>query len=125
MNSLKDKAIAFLQGASTGNVDEVYETLVAKGFRHHNPYYKGNADSLKQGMKEAAEMNPKKSLDVKLAVEEGKNVSVYSHVKPNEHHAGYAVVHFFRFEDGLIAELWDVGQAVPEGEEMVNEEGMF
>ncbi|MFC4355608.1 nuclear transport factor 2 family protein [Chryseomicrobium palamuruense] len=125
MNSLKDKAIAFLQGAATGNVEEVYKTYVAEGFRHHNPYYKGDATSLKEGMKEASAMNPTKSLEVQLAVEEGNHVSVYSHVKPDENHSGYAVVHFFRFKDGRIAELWDVGQAVPEGDEMVNEEGMF
>jgi predicted SnoaL-like aldol condensation-catalyzing enzyme len=34
-----------------------------------------------------------------------------------------AVVHIFRFENGKIAELWDVGQAVPDG--AVNEHSMF
>jgi predicted SnoaL-like aldol condensation-catalyzing enzyme len=34
-----------------------------------------------------------------------------------------AVVHILRFEEGWIAELWDVGQAQPE--QMVNEHGMF
>lgn len=34
-----------------------------------------------------------------------------------------AVVHVFRFQGNLIAELWDVGQAVPENSP--NEYGMF
>jgi predicted SnoaL-like aldol condensation-catalyzing enzyme len=36
---------------------------------------------------------------------------------------GGAVVHIFRFEGGLIVELWDVGQDVPE--QSVSENGMF
>ena len=34
-----------------------------------------------------------------------------------------AVVHFFRFEKGRIAEMWDVGQEIPS--DSPNENGMF
>jgi predicted SnoaL-like aldol condensation-catalyzing enzyme len=34
-----------------------------------------------------------------------------------------ALVHIFRFEGNLIAELWDIGQAAPENSP--NEYGMF
>lgn len=36
---------------------------------------------------------------------------------------GVAVVHIFRFVEGRIAELWDLGQAVPEAS--ANPYGMF
>jgi predicted SnoaL-like aldol condensation-catalyzing enzyme len=34
-----------------------------------------------------------------------------------------AIVHILRFEDGLIAEMWDIGQAQPDS--MPNQHGMF
>src|SRR5581483_5314508 len=42
----KKIAIAFLQNAATGKLDEAYE-LVSPGFRHHNAYFPGDAESLK------------------------------------------------------------------------------
>jgi predicted SnoaL-like aldol condensation-catalyzing enzyme len=41
--------------------------------------------------------------------------------KPDER--GVTVVHIFRFDGGKIAELWDLGQPVPETSP--NENGMF
>jgi predicted SnoaL-like aldol condensation-catalyzing enzyme len=43
------------------------------------------------------------------------------HHKPGDR--GFAVAHIFRFEDGRIAELWDLAQEIPEN--MANELGMF
>ena len=43
------------------------------------------------------------------------------HQKPDDN--GAALVHLFRFEGDRIAELWDIGQAVPE--QSVNANGMF
>lgn len=123
--SLKDKAVAFLHGASSGNVEEAYKTYVAEGFRHHNPYFKGDAESLKQGMKDAAEVNPNQMFEVKHAVQEGQTVMVHSHVKQPGDDLGIAVVHVFHFEDGRIVELWDIAQLVLGADEMVNEHGMF
>jgi predicted SnoaL-like aldol condensation-catalyzing enzyme len=42
-------------------------------------------------------------------------------LKPGD--LGVALVHIFRFADGRIVELWDVGQPVPE--ESPNQYGMF
>lgn len=82
--SHKDAAFEFLRLVAAGKVNEACEKHVGPGFRHHNPFFCGDAGSLKQAM---------------------------------------AVVHLFRFENGRIAEFWDVGQAVPENP--VNEHGMF
>jgi predicted SnoaL-like aldol condensation-catalyzing enzyme len=51
-------------------------------------------------------------------------VVIHSHVtriKPGD--AGLAVFHMFRFEGDLIAELWDVGQAI--SADSPNQAGMF
>ena len=50
-------------------------------------------------------------------------VAVHSHVKQKQEDIEGAVVHMFRFENDLIVELWDVGQAIPV--ETTNEHGIF
>ncbi|GAA4836690.1 nuclear transport factor 2 family protein [Paenibacillus vulneris] len=121
--SLKEKAVLFLQLVASGEVREAYRRYVGPGFRHHNPFFRGDADSLMLAMEENAAKNPYKILEVKLAIEEDGIVAVHSHVKQKQEDLGGAVVHIFRFHDGLIVEFWDVGQPIPE--ESPNENGMF
>jgi predicted SnoaL-like aldol condensation-catalyzing enzyme len=122
-NGNKAAAVSFLQMASKGDVREAYSKFVAPGFKHHNPYYEGSAETLMTAMEENARENPSKALDVKLAIEEGDFVAVHSHVRLKPGELGGAIVHIFRFEAGHIVELWDVGQAVPE--QSPNQHGMF
>ena len=122
-NRNKDVAVSFLKMASSGDVREAYSKFVSQGFKHHNPYFEGSAEALMTAMEENAHENPNKALDVKLAIAEGDLVAVHSHVRQTPHQLGAAVVHLFRFEDGLIVELWDLGQPVPE--ESPNQYGMF
>jgi predicted SnoaL-like aldol condensation-catalyzing enzyme len=119
----KDAAVSFLKMASTGSVREAYSKYVGPGFRHHNPFFEGSAETLMAAMEENARENPRKTLDVKLAIAEGDLVAVHSHVRQNHDQPGAAVVHLFRFEEGHIVELWDLGQPVPE--ESPNQYGMF
>lgn len=119
----KDIAISFLRLVSSGKVSEAYEKFIHTGFRHHNPYFRGDRESLMLAMEEAQLKNPNKVLEIKRAIEEGDFVVVFSHVKQNPEDRGGAVVHIFRFEDNKVAELWDIGQGVPE--ESPNENGMF
>jgi predicted SnoaL-like aldol condensation-catalyzing enzyme len=121
--SHKDAAIEFLTLAASANVREAYARHAAPGFRHHNPYFRGDAASLMQGMEENAAKNPGKALEVKMALQEGERVALYSHVRHNPDEPGFALVHIFRFDGERIAELWDIAQAVPESS--VNENGMF
>lgn len=74
-------------------------------------------------MEQNASKNPDKIFVVKMLIEEGDLVAVDSHVKQNREDLGAAVVHIFRFKNGFIAELWDVGQAIPE--DSPNERGVF
>src|SRR5262245_4274175 len=119
----KDAAIAFLKLASSGKVRDAYSKFVGAGFKHHNPFFEGSAESLSAGMEENARQNPNKVLGVKRAIADGDFVVVHSHVQQKPGDLGAAVVHIFRFEDGQIVELWDIGQPVPE--KSPNLYGMF
>jgi len=121
--SLKERAVSFLELAASGRVDQAYADYVGDGFLHHNPYFSGDAASLKAAMAENAAQNPRKTLEVKRALEDGDLVAVHSHVRQKPEDPGAAVVHLFRFEKGRIVELWDVGQPVMD--EGPNEHGMF
>ena len=119
----KDSAISFLKLASSGNVRDAYSRFVGEGFKHHNPYFEGSAEALEAGMQENADQNPEKSLEVKQVLAEGDLVAVFSEVHHRRGDRGAAVMHLLRFENGRIAELWDVGQEVPENS--LNQYGMF
>ena len=121
--SRKQAAVAFLQLASSGKVKEAYHSYIGAGFRHHNPYFKGDAETLRTAMEENAAKNPNKAIEIHHALEEGDLVAVHARVTFSPGDRGVATVHVFRFEGDRIVELWDVGQPVPE--DTPNENGMF
>jgi len=122
-NKIKASAIDFLQLTATGSVNEAFYLYVAEEFRHHNMHFKGDADSLKAAMQESAIHLPAKQLEIQFAIAEGNMVAVYSKVIISPGEPGVALVHFFRFRDDKIIELWDMAQAP--SDEFVNENGMF
>jgi predicted SnoaL-like aldol condensation-catalyzing enzyme len=123
MATKKESAVAFLAAAASGDVRAAYAKYVGAGFRHHNPFFAGDAQALMGAMEENARQNPDKRCDILRAIEEGDLVAVHSHVRQKEGDRGAVVVHIFRFENGRIVELWDVGQPVPDTS--VNSNGMF
>jgi predicted SnoaL-like aldol condensation-catalyzing enzyme len=123
MGKKKDVAVSFLRLAASGRVREAYADHVGAAFRHHNPFFTGDAGALMAGMEENARQNPTKQLDILRALEEGDLVAVHSRVRQNPDDRGAALVHIFRFEGNRIAELWDIGQPVPA--ELANANGMF
>jgi predicted SnoaL-like aldol condensation-catalyzing enzyme len=122
-DTLKEKAVSFLQLAASQEVREAYARYTGPDFIHHNPYFRGDAESLMLAMEENATNNPRKVLEVKRVIGDGDLVAVHSHVKQNPDDPGIAVVHIFRFHNDLIVELWDVGQPIPENSP--NENGVF
>ena len=112
-------ATGFLRLAAAGRVDEAYGDYAAPDFRHHNPWFRGDAKSLAAGMAE----NAAKQLEVLRTVTEGELVAVHCRVRMNADSPWIALIHIFRFENDRIAELWDVSQAAPD--ESPNEFGMF
>ena len=122
--SQKQIAVRFLELAAAGEVDEAYSNYTAPNFKHHNPYYAGEANSLREGMRESAAETPNKVFDVQHVIEEGELVAVHSKLEMQMNGlTTLAVVHICRFENGKIAEFWDIGQVQPDP--LVNENGMF
>jgi predicted SnoaL-like aldol condensation-catalyzing enzyme len=119
----KDIAKAFLRLAATGKVREAYERFVGAGFRHHNPYFRGDADSLRAGMEQAHARFPSTTIEIQRALEEGSLVAVYSRVKHEPAGRDIAVVHLFRFKASKIVELWDIAVEAPP--DSPNVHGMF
>lgn len=121
--SRKQRAVAFLRQAASGNARKAFDDYAGPSFRHHNPYFPANADALIAGMEENAAKNPRKVLEFQHALEDGDYVAVHSRIQMNPGEPGIAVVHLFRFDGDAIVELWDIGQPVPK--DSPNENGMF
>ena len=118
----KATALNFLRLVRAGRRVEA-EALVAPGARHHNPFFAAGMAALFDAVEAAAKMAPDRTADVKCAVAEDDYVTIHSHMRPAPGDRGASVVHIFRFEGDRIAEIWDVGQAVPEHN--ANSDGMF
>ena len=119
----KENAVSFLEMAASGNVSEAYSKFVGVDFRHHNAFFEGTAQAFQAGMEENARQNPTKVFEVKRVIAEGDLVVTHSHIRQKPGDLGAAVVHIFRFENGKIVELWDLGQPIPA--ESINKNGMF
>lgn len=119
----KEISTSFLQLASSGKVREAYNKYVSQNFCHHNPYFKGDRESLLVAMEENAVTNPNKFLEVHHVFEGGNLIAVHSRVQLEKDGSDIAIVHIFRFEGDLIVELWDVGQQLPK--DSPNENGVF
>ena len=109
----KESALDFLQLVVAGNIDEAYENYVNMHGKHHNMYYSAEFTSLKQGMIENHAQFPNKRIMVKNVLGDGDLVAVHSNIVMKAGEPGIAVVHIFRFEDGRIIEMWDIGQPIP------------
>ncbi len=98
--SQKQIAVRFLELAAAGEVDEAYSNYTAPNFKHHNPYYAGDATSLKEGMCESAAANPNKVFDVQHVIEDGTLVAVHSklEMQMNDKPTIVAVVHICRLK---------------------------
>jgi predicted SnoaL-like aldol condensation-catalyzing enzyme len=121
--SRKEVVRSFLQMAAIGAASKAFDLYAAPNFRHHNPYFRGDAQSLARAMEENAAQNPDKTFHVERVIEEGELVAVHSRVRLKPGGSDNAVVHIFRFENDRVAELWDIGMGAPEGSP--NENGMF
>ena len=118
----KARAQDFLRFARQGN-REAAQRLIADGARHHNPYFRAGMPALLDAIVAAAQASTDHGIAIKHVLADGDYVAVHSHVRHRSEDPGVAVVHLFRFEDGQIAELWDIGQAIPA--ENPNSDGMF
>lgn len=123
MAAKKESAQHFLKLAAQGKSREAFKLYVGKQFKHHNVYFKGDANTLMTAVEEDAKMNPDKIFEIQRALEDGDLVAVHSRIRQNPNDRDYAVMHIFRFDNDKIVELWDFAQEAPA--EMINENGMF
>lgn len=120
----KAAAVGFLQMVVAGKIREAYDKYISPDFIHHNPYFKGDRQSLMSAMQENENVNPGKTLEVQHVVEEGDIVMVHSRLRFQQPQAPeMTVVHIFRFASNLAVEAWDIGMAAPASSP--NENGMF
>ncbi len=123
MKSNKEKAAHFLTLIGEAKIEEAFELYISKDFKHHNTYFKSDSRSLKEAMTEDAKANSQKELKILRSLEDGELVAVHSYVKQNPDDNGFVLVHFFKFSDDKIVELWDLGQEIPD--QIINEIGML
>jgi predicted SnoaL-like aldol condensation-catalyzing enzyme len=93
MMNKKEIAIQFLQAAASGRVDEAYAKYISPDFRHHNPYFKGDRESLRLAMKEATLQSPNKVYEFKRVLEDGDLVAVHGRIVLAKDNQELAVVH--------------------------------
>ncbi|HLT03459.1 MAG TPA: nuclear transport factor 2 family protein [Pseudomonas sp.] len=116
-------ATEFLTLCAGGRVREAYDRFVSGDFRHHNPWFAQDRQSLLEAMEQSAASQPNKSFEVKQAIESEDRVATLSHLKREQAPSEIAVVHILRFEGERIVEMWDIGQEIPP--DSPNALGMF
>lgn len=121
--SKKDLAVSFLKLASSGKVRQAYSKYVHPQFVHHNPYFKGDRESLLVGMEESGVQFPNKVFEAVRTLQDGDYVVVHGRVRLSPEMPEIALMHIFRFEGDLIIEEWEAAQEVPQASP--NENGMF
>lgn len=114
-------ALEFLKTCALESPKKAFEKYVGPDFKHHNQFFKGDAESLMNAMIEADKSSPNRAFNVKQVFETEDRVAVYSEVVKDE--MSIAVVHMLRFENGKISEMWDVGQVIDKNSP--NENGLF
>lgn len=119
----KEIAVSFVHLASYGKVREAYEKYVHPNFRHHNPYFRGDRESLLVGMQESANQFPNKAYKVVRVLEDEDFVAVHGRIRLAPDKPEIALIHIFRFDGDLIIEEWEAAQEVPK--ESPNENGAF
>jgi predicted SnoaL-like aldol condensation-catalyzing enzyme len=119
----KETALNFLQLVTAGKITEAYEKYVDVNGKHHNMYFAAGFPALQKAMQENEVLYPGKTISVKHVLGDGDMVAVHSHVKLQPGELEIAVVHLFRFADGKIFEMWDIGAQI--SMECPNGDGVF
>jgi predicted SnoaL-like aldol condensation-catalyzing enzyme len=112
-------ALEFLRLVSEGRAHEALDSCTPD-CRHHNPFFVGDMEVLALGLSAAALTQRSRptgerlnQLDLKHVISTPDLVVVHSHLHGLEASGGILQAHIFRFEDGRIAEYWDIRQVLP------------
>ncbi len=123
MQSRKEIAVTFERLIVAGQIREAYDAYVSLGFRHHNPYFKGDRESLLVGMESNAAQFADKDYAVQRVLGDGDLVAIHARLRLRSDMPDMSVVHIYRFEGDHIAEEWDLAQ--PAADDSANELGLF
>ena len=110
----KAVAVAVLKGLFEAGDTEVVDHYVRPDHIEHSPFVPDGAQGLKNLGGAIHEQFPEAEYRVQRVLAQGDLVLVHSHLVLTPGTLGTAVVDIFRFQDGLIAEHWQVVQEVPE-----------
>lgn len=121
-STLSEIALEFIHRARRGDITGA-EALCTANARHHNPWFAPGMPTLLAAIAEADRDAPDGSFEPLRTIEGPDHVAIHSRVRHKPDEPGMACVHIFRFEDGRIADLWDVAQAIPP--ESPNTDGML
>ncbi|MFI2434442.1 ester cyclase [Streptomyces sp. NPDC018693] len=110
----KAVAVRVLKGVFEQGDTAVVDRYVRPDYIQHNPLAPDGAETLKNLGVAIHQQFPDAEYDVRRVISEGDLVLVHSNVVLVPGTAGTAVFDIFRFQDGKIAEHWDVAQNVPE-----------
>jgi len=120
----RQTALNFLNQVILGRISEAFEKYVARqGFRHHNPHFRGDRESLKAAMMDANLKFPNTTLDVQRVFEDDDLVAVHSRVKHSADAPEISVVPVFFIKQEKVVELWDIATQAPK--DSPNENGML
>lgn len=84
----KQAAVSFLRMVVAGHIHEAYRTYTLPEMRLHNVYF-ADVASLEKAVAEDAITHPRKSIAVKMTMEEGDRVMVLSHMHMTDGDVGY------------------------------------
>ena len=101
---------------------EAYENYIHPDFIHHNPYFKGDRETILRGMEENALQFPNKQCEILRALEDGDLVAVHSRITLGPENV-FALIHIFRFKDEKIIEEWEASEEARK--DSPNENGIF
>ncbi|WP_328508032.1 MULTISPECIES: nuclear transport factor 2 family protein [unclassified Streptomyces] len=110
----KAVAVRVLKGVFEQGDTNVVDRYVRPDYIQHNPFAPDGAEALKNLGVGFHQRFPDAEYDVKRVISEGDLVVVHSNMVTTPGTRGAAVFDIFRFQDGKIAEHWDVSQNVPE-----------
>jgi predicted SnoaL-like aldol condensation-catalyzing enzyme len=97
-----------------GRVREAFMTYVAPSYIQHNPIARDGRDAAIAALEPFFASQPHALREVQRIVVDGNFAAVHVRLRQNPQDRGFAVVDILRLENGMIAEHWDVIQAVPE-----------
>jgi predicted SnoaL-like aldol condensation-catalyzing enzyme len=99
---------------------------VGAEYRQHNPFVQDGKEAFIAFFKDRFQRVPKARMEIKRVVAEGDFVVVHVHHLDPAGGKGRATMDWFRLDpDGKIVEHWDVGQMVPQDNEVKNQNTMF